>query len=445
MKKMMTLCLLLAGCGCLLAGGQRERPAAMDQEAVEVMTFNIRYGSADDGEDSWPHRKGLVMEVIREHAPDLVGLQEALRFQLDEMHAAVPGYGEIGVGREPGGEGEYSAIFYLKERFSVEESDTFWLSDTPEISSTHWGNKIVRICTWARLLDNKTGKRLYFYNTHFDHQSQPSRENSARLLAKRIVQRRYPDPVIVTGDFNAGEDNPAITYLTGRDSPLGSPPVQLVDSFRILHPEEKTVGTFNSFKGENDGDKIDYVFVLPGTQVKEAAIVRDNQGGKYPSDHYPVSAQVLLRPIRIVDDPAMLDFWVGEWDLTWQSKDGLAKGTNTISKTLDGAVIHESFNGQPGMDFHGRSYSVLSRADGQWKQVWVDSANGYLDFDGYKEGEKVVFHRKGMNPKGETIFQRMVFYDIMADSLTWDWETSPDGKEWTLRWRIQYKRRADAE
>ena len=146
---------------------------------------------------------------------------------------------------------------------------------------------------------------------------------------------------------------------------------------------------------------------------------------------------------RVDNDPDMLDFWVGEWDLTWEGKDGPAKGTNAVTKVLNGAAIHESFVGKPGMDFFGKSYSVLSRADGRWKQVWVDSARGYLDFDGYREGDKVVFHRQGKNPQGEDILQRMVFHDIKKDSLIWDWETSPSGEEWTLRWRIHYQRKKD--
>lgn len=146
---------------------------------------------------------------------------------------------------------------------------------------------------------------------------------------------------------------------------------------------------------------------------------------------------------RVTDDPAMLDFWIGEWDLTWEGKDGPAKGTNTIRKVLNGAVIHESFNGNPGTDFLGESYSVLSRVDGSWKQVWVDSAKGYLDFDGYREGGSVVFHREGKDPAGNDILQRMVFRDIKANAFVWDWETSVDGKEWTLRWRINYQRKND--
>jgi endonuclease/exonuclease/phosphatase family metal-dependent hydrolase len=233
------------------------------------------------------------MGVIEDHQPDIVGLQEALQFQLEAILANFPEFKSIGIGRDPGGEGEYAAILYLWERFEEVDSGTFWLSETPEVPSTHWGNKHLRICTWARLLDKESGRHLYIYNTHFDHQIQPSRENSSLLLAERIADRSHKDPVIVTGDFNAGEDNPAITYLTGMDSALGKSPIQLIDTFRQLFPDEQTVGTFNGFKGVSDGKKIDYVFVQPGTQVKEAAIIRDSKDGRYPSDHYPVSAKIV--------------------------------------------------------------------------------------------------------------------------------------------------------
>ena len=152
------LTLLIGACCCLWAGCVK-RSSAVDKSYLDVMTFNIRYGLANDGEDSWEFRKGMVMGVIVEHAPDLIGLQEALQFQMDEIRANFPEYGSIGIGRDPGGEGEYAAILYLKERFMEVESDTFWLSETPEVPSTHWGNKHLRICTWARLLDRKSSPR----------------------------------------------------------------------------------------------------------------------------------------------------------------------------------------------------------------------------------------------------------------------------------------------
>jgi endonuclease/exonuclease/phosphatase family metal-dependent hydrolase len=144
-------------------------------QPVEVMSFNIRYGLADDGDDSWPHRKGLVMAVIRENAPDLVGLQEALQFQLDAILKAFPEYASSGKARDGNGKGEYSAILYRRDRFEVLDADTFWYSDTPGVPSAHWGNSHLRICSWARLRDKAGGTAFFFYNTHWDHRSQPSR------------------------------------------------------------------------------------------------------------------------------------------------------------------------------------------------------------------------------------------------------------------------------
>jgi len=275
---------------------------ARDKADLLVMTFNIRYGTADDGENNWDKRKDLAVDVLRRHHPDVVGLQEALRSQLDDIRAALPEYGELGVGRDDGKtKGEYSAILYRKDRLDVNDSGTFWLSDTPEVpGSTTWGNQITRICTWGRFVPKSSGRAFYLFNTHLDHQSQPSREKSVVLLSRRIAARSHPDPVIVTGDFNAGESNPAVRYLKGQmslpaDANSGAvSPEAFVDTFRLLHPEATDVGTFHSFTGERTREKIDYIFVLPGTKVLQAAIVHDGRGERYPSDHFPVMALLRL-------------------------------------------------------------------------------------------------------------------------------------------------------
>ena len=270
---------------------------------LRIMTFNIRYGSANDGDDSWDKRKDMVCDVLRRHDPDIVGLQEALRFQIDYIRAELPEYEEIGVGRDDGKiKGEYSVILYRKDRLDVNESGTFWLSDTPNIpGSTSWGNQITRICTWGRFALKESGKAFYLFNTHLDHQSQPSREKSVILLDERIATRKHPDPVIITGDFNAGEDNAAVRYLK-REMPLpvgttvpGGSAMVFVDTFRLLHPDMKDVGTFNAFKGDRSGGKIDYIFVQPGRMVLDAAILYDSKDGRYPSDHFPVIARLSLR------------------------------------------------------------------------------------------------------------------------------------------------------
>ena len=278
----------------LMAGHPASHGETSAQPEINVMSFNIRYGTAGDGENHWNNRKEQVSDVIRKYSPDIVGLQEALRFQIDEIRKSLPEYGEIGIGREGGTNGEYSAILYRIKRFDVDESGTFWLSDTPEIPSAHWGNTLFRTCTWGRFSDKQSGVAFYLYNVHLDHRSQPSRERSVQLIADSIQKRKQPDPVILTGDFNAGEANPAIEYLKGKGDVRPTSPILLEDTFRTLYPSEKTVGTFNGFKGKSGSAKIDYIFATPDIRTLAASIVRDERKGRYPSDHFPLVAQLRL-------------------------------------------------------------------------------------------------------------------------------------------------------
>lgn len=270
---------LLAGCATAGAGGS-------ESGALRVMTYNVRYGTADDGPDAWERRRELALRVISNNRPDVIGVQEALRFQLDEIARAFPRLSEVGVGRDDGDEaGEYSAILYDEDRLELLDSDTFWLSDTPEIvASTSWGNRIPRIVTWARFRDRRTNLTFYVFNTHWDHESQPSRERSAALLLERIAAREHAgEPVLVTGDFNAGESNPAFLALLDGG---------LTDTFRALHPDAADAGTFHGFEGDRSGEKIDAVLASPGWRVREAWIVTLRDGDRYPSDHFPLMAVV---------------------------------------------------------------------------------------------------------------------------------------------------------
>jgi endonuclease/exonuclease/phosphatase family metal-dependent hydrolase len=265
------------------SGGDGDRAGGAD---LRVLTYNIRYGTAADGPDAWEHRRGLALRVIAEERPHIIGVQEALRFQLDEVAAAFPRFGEVGVGRDDGREaGEYSAILFDVELFSLLETDTFWLSDTPRtVGSTSWGNSIPRIVTWARFRDRRTDRTFYVYNTHWDHASQPSRIRSAELLLDRIDQRTHPDdPVLLTGDFNVGERNPAFAALLAGG---------FTDTFRAVHPAATDVGTFHGFEGDRGGAKIDGVLATAGWRVRDAWIVTLNEDGRYPSDHFPVMAVV---------------------------------------------------------------------------------------------------------------------------------------------------------
>jgi len=289
-------------CSCQDAGHAAFDRTVEDGLELRVMSFNIRYGTANDGENRWENRRQMAFNVLHDNRPDVVGLQEALRFQIDEIRKALPSYGEIGVAREDGKtEGEYSAILYRNDRFSVDESGTFWFSDTPEVpGSSHWGNACVRICTWARFVEKKSGRAFYLFNLHLDHVSQPSREKSVVLLAQRIHDRKHIDPFVVTGDFNAGENNPIIMYLKditslgGEDEGKSTNPVPMVDTFRVLHPNANNVRTAHGFRGNRQGSKIDYVFVPPDVKVLEAQILYDNVDGHYPSDHFPVTARLRL-------------------------------------------------------------------------------------------------------------------------------------------------------
>lgn len=258
-----------------------------DDEPLNVMSFNIRYGTANDDENSWPNRNHLVMRVFEDRQASIVGVQEALAFQLNEITQAHPHYGVIGVGRDDGKtKGEYAAILYDTRAFAVDASGTFWLSDTPEIvASKSWGNSITRICSWARLIDRDSGAAVYVFNAHYDHRSQESREESSRLILDRIASRTHDEPVVLMGDFNAGESNPAIASLI--DSGL-------LHTYREIHPEETAVGTFNAFRGDSDGEMIDHILVSPGMKVLDADIDRTNDNGRYPSDHDPVWATIEL-------------------------------------------------------------------------------------------------------------------------------------------------------
>lgn len=264
------------------------------------MSFNIRYGTAADGDNAWPLRRHLTFQVIRDHAPAVLGVQEALRFQLDEIAGELPHLGEVGVGRSDGIEaGEYAAILYDRRRLDLLDHGTFWLSDTPDVpGSTSWGNRITRIATWARFHDRDARSTFYVFNTHWDHESQPSRERSAQMVLERIRTRVPADePVLLMGDFNAGEDNPAYRALLSPD-PEQPAATRLYDTFRAAHPDAIGTGTFHAFTGDRTGDRIDAILASPEWRTLEATIVRLNEDGRYPSDHFPVTATLVLAPSR---------------------------------------------------------------------------------------------------------------------------------------------------
>jgi endonuclease/exonuclease/phosphatase family metal-dependent hydrolase len=254
---------------------------------LHVMTLNVRFGTAADGLDHWTFRKQRMARVLQQIHPDLIGLQEALEFQIRDLHEALPGYGHVGVGREDGKHrGEFSAIFYDKSRLKVLKSDTFWLSDTPGVAGSNtWGADCVRICTWAKFLDTKTGSIFYHFNTHLDHKSQPARVKGSELIVQRIASRETLEPVVLTGDFNAPEKGAAIAQVRKAG---------FRDTFRVVHPTEKNVGTTNGFKPTIGPNKIDYIFVDSSWKVLDAEIRHDQVDGRWITDHLPVTAHLSL-------------------------------------------------------------------------------------------------------------------------------------------------------
>ncbi len=280
MRYLRTLAMVLIVVPCAPVGAQAP---------VRVLTFNIRYGTASDGEERWPNRAAHVIATIRDHAPHLLGLQEALRPQLDELDRALPGYRELGVGRDDGRTaGEYAALFVDTARFAIIGNGHFWYSDTPDVpGSRSWGNNITRICTWARLVDRATLDTLRVYDSHWDHESQPSREKSAALLLQHAAtDGSRADRVLVMADFNSGEANPAFQAL------LTDPRISLRDTFRAVHPDARIVGTYHAFTGDSTKDKIDAILASANWTVLDATIDRRRFGGLWPSDHFAVSAVV---------------------------------------------------------------------------------------------------------------------------------------------------------
>ena len=313
---MMWIWIVVAGLAAALSqpGAAAGTPDAAGPR-VGVLTFNIRYGTAPDKENAWPLRKDQVFDILRDERLGFIGLQEALRGQLDDIHAACPRLGEIGVGREDGKQkGEYAAILYRADQWKPLKSGTFWLSETPNTpGSMSWKTACTRVCTWAKFErvespeSGATGSgptkhagsnEVWVFNTHMDHVSAEARSKGARLIARHIADRGDSVPFVLTGDFNSGEDEEAARYfLSPPSGEEGKSPIgKLVDTFRALHGDEKVFSTFHAFHPERTtGKKIDYVLVPPGTRVIDSWIDRRHKDGPpvvSPSDHFAVGAIV---------------------------------------------------------------------------------------------------------------------------------------------------------
>ncbi len=252
-------------------------------QTFTAMTYNIRLDVAVDGENAWPLRKEYLTSQIRFYEPDIFGVQEATPNQVVEMSALLPQYKQVGVGRDGEGKGESSNIYYKKDRFIVKETNTFWLSETPNEISKGWDAAYNRVCTYALLKDKKTKNKIWIFNTHLDNIGEEARTNGIQLILAKIATLNTKNyPVVFMGDFNSEPTTERIKNLKKEMNDCRD-----VSKEKPFGPS----GTFNGFKhNEPVTLLIDYIFVAKNNKLKveKYTILSDSKDLKYPSDHLPV-------------------------------------------------------------------------------------------------------------------------------------------------------------
>lgn len=257
---------------------------------IKVMSYNIRLDIQSDGENQWSKRKEFLTDQVKFYNPDFMGVQEALPQQMVYMDSTLTAYNFIGKGRDDGqSKGEHSAIFYNSEKFKLLEENTFWLSETPEKPSKGWDAAYNRVCTYGLFQDKKTKKKIWVFNTHFDHVGNTARAESSKLILERIQKVNKDSlPVVLTGDFNLEPETTPIKLIREK----------LDDAKRVctgivFGPE----GTFNAFEFNKPVTTwIDYIFISKkGMEVTKFAALSDSKNCRYPSDHLPVYAEIKLK------------------------------------------------------------------------------------------------------------------------------------------------------
>jgi len=265
--------------------------AATAELTLQVMTFNVRYGTAMDGDNSWPHRKDTLVNTIREYAPDLCGLQECLAFQAEYIVAQLPDYRWIGIDRDVSGKGEMTAVLYRHKAIFPIESGHFWLSETPDVpASVSWDSSLTRMATWLRCYHPDTKTFFYFYNTHLDHRGEEARQQGIAVIADHIAKLPADTPVILTGDFNAAAQH-SRPYETAMEKGF-------TDAWVAAAERVGPSVTFSSFKApEPDVDqRIDWIVYRGPVKASRCETITYNENGRYPSDHLPVTATLQITP-----------------------------------------------------------------------------------------------------------------------------------------------------
>jgi endonuclease/exonuclease/phosphatase family metal-dependent hydrolase len=255
------------------------------------MSYNIRFDNPADGPNAWPNRREFLAEQIRNQDPDILGIQESLPHQVSYLAQALPGYGRAGVGRDENGTGESTTIFFRRDRFELTESRSFWLSETPNELSKGWDAAIRRICTYVRLTDKRSGAKLLVLNTHFDHVGEVARRKSAELILQMISKlNSKKHPVILLGDFNATPESEPIAVLKEKLTEAR------LTAAQATFPQP---GSFNAFDASKPASNlIDHVFVSADFKVERYTMLVESRDGLYPSDHFPMVAELILAPKR---------------------------------------------------------------------------------------------------------------------------------------------------
>lgn len=265
-----------------------------EERNLTVMTFNIRYDNPDDGINVWPNRVGIVCDLLKTEKPDLLGLQEALWYQYEEIDSAISGYSSVTKGRDDGKKkGEMNPVFYNINRFDLVRDNTFWLSETPDRpGSKGWGASLPRIVTWVELTDKKNHEPLYYFNTHFAHDSDSARVMSAGILLKEVKRIAGKNRFVITGDFNMSPESKAYSIITESSSSRSI----LKDSYMVSRTKpEGPAYTTNSFRDEPGKNRIDYIFVKKGIKVLNHSTIIKKEGPVFVSDHWPVKAVISIK------------------------------------------------------------------------------------------------------------------------------------------------------
>ncbi|MFB9053986.1 endonuclease/exonuclease/phosphatase family protein [Formosa undariae] len=260
---------------------------AQNQE-LTVVSFNVRYNSDQDGINIWDNRKEWLTHSMRFIKADLIGGQEVTYSQLLDMQKLLPNYEHIGIGRNGGNEGEFSPIFYRKDRFEIIKHETFWLSKTPtQVASKGWDANLPRIVTWALFKDKISGKTFYLFNTHFDHKGKEARLESAKLISKKINTIAKNEPVIVTGDFNSAPDSEPTEILLNNGF---KDPYLTLDKDQVYGPEYSSNGW--NVANKTSENRIDYIYYKGNIKPLSLQILDGQRGDKFISDHFPIIAKL---------------------------------------------------------------------------------------------------------------------------------------------------------